>query len=127
MKCIALIAVITLLLLELSGAIPQSSVGGPMTIALVFFIAALAAGIREAWLNKRGVLGWIVSIVASIVGMYVGAEIGGLTFGTIQGLLGVEGALAETRHPLLYVSMVGMVLFALLGSWLALRIVDRMR
>ncbi len=127
MKYIALIAVITLLLLELSGAIPRSSVGGPMTIALVFFIAALAVGIREAWLNKRGVLGWIVSIVASLVGMYVGAEIGGLVFGTIQGLLGVEGALAETKHPLLYVSMVGMVLFTLLGSWIALRIVDRMR
>ncbi len=127
MKYIALIAVITLLLLELSGAIPRSSVGGPMTIALVFFIAALAVGIREAWLNKRGVLGWIVSIVASLVGMYVGAEIGGLVFGTIQGLLGVEVALAETKHPLLYVSMVGMVLFTLLGSWIALRMVDRMR
>ncbi|MBC7831729.1 MAG: hypothetical protein H7Y62_06900 [Hyphomicrobium sp.] len=127
MKYIALIAVITLLALELSGSIPQSSVGGPMTIALVFFIAALTVGIREAWLNKRGVLGWIVSIVASLVGAFVGAEIGGLVFGTIQGLLNVEGALAETRHPLLYVSMVGMVLFGLLGSWIALRIVDRMR
>ena len=127
MKYIALIAVITLLLLELSGSIPQSSVGGPMTIALVFFIAALAVGIREAWLNKRGVLGWIVSIFASLVGAFVAAGIGGMVFGTIQGLLNVEGALAKTRHPLLYVSLVGMMLFALLGSWLALRIVDRMR
>jgi hypothetical protein len=127
MNYIALIAVITLLLLELSGAIPQSSVGGPMTIALVFFIAALAVGIREAWLNKRDVLGWIVSIFASLVGAFVAAGIGGMVFGTIQGLLNVEGALAETRHPLLYVSLVGMMLLALLGSWLALRIVDRMR
>ena len=127
MNYIALIAVITLLLLELSGAIPRSSVGGPMTIALVFFIAALAVGIREAWLNRRGVLGWIVSIFASLVGAFVAAGIGGMVFGTIQGLLNVEGALAETRHPLLYVSLVGMMLFALLGSWLALRIVDRMR
>ena len=127
MKYIALIAVITLLLLELSGAIPQSSVGGPMTIALVFFIAALAVGIREAWLNKRGVLGWIVSIVASLVGGLVGASLGSMVLGTIQGLLNLEGALAETRHPLLYVSLVGMMLLALLGSWIALRIVDRMR
>ena len=44
MKYIALIAVFTLLLLELSGANPRSSVGGPMTIALVFFIAALPLG-----------------------------------------------------------------------------------
>jgi hypothetical protein len=127
MKYIALIAVIAILLLQLSGAVPQSSVGGPMTIALVFFVAALAVGIREAWLNKRGVLGWIVSIVASLVGAYVAAYLGGLVFGTIQGLLNVEGALAETRHPLLYVSLAGMMLFALLGSWLALRIADRMR
>ncbi len=40
MKYIALIAVIAILLLQLSGAIPQSSVGGPMTLALVFLIAA---------------------------------------------------------------------------------------
>jgi len=115
MKYIALIAVITLLLLELSGSIPQSSVGGPITIALVIFAAALAVGIREAWLNKRGVLGWIVSIVTSFVGTFVAAEIGGLLFGTIQGLLNVEGALAKTKHPLLYVSMVGMVLISMLG------------
>ena len=115
MQYIALIAVITLLLLELSGAIPLSSVGGPMTIALVFFIAALAVGIREAWLNKRGVLGWIVSIVASLVGGLVGASLGSMVLETIQGLLNLEGALAETRHPLLHVGMVGMVLFALLG------------
>jgi hypothetical protein len=127
MKYIALIAVITLLLLELSGAIPRSSVGGPMTIALVFFIAALAVGIREAWLHKRGVLGWIVSIVTSLVGAYVAAAIGSIILGTIQGLLNLEGSLAETRHPLLYVSLVGMMLLALLGSWIALRIVDRMR
>lgn len=127
MKYIALIAVSALLLLELSGSIPQSSVGGPMTIALVVFAAALAVGIREAWLNKRGVLGWMVSIIVSFVGTYVAAEIGGLFFGLIQVLLGVEGALAQTRHPLLYVSMIGMVLFTMLGSWTALRLVDRFR
>ena len=127
MQYIALIAIITLLLLELSGSIPDSSVGGPMTIAMVIFSAALAVGIREAWLNKRGVLGWIVSIVTSFVGMFVAAQIGGMFFVAIQGLLGVEGALAKTKHPLLYVSMVGMVLISMLGSWLALRIVDRMR
>ena len=127
MKYIALIAVATLLLLELSGSIPQSSVGGPMIIALVVFAAALAVGIREAWLNKRGVLGWIVSIVTAFVGTFVAAPIGGMIFVVIQGLLGVDGALAKTKHPLLYVSMVGVVLISMLGSWLALRIVDRMR
>ena len=127
MKYIALVAVITLLVLELSGSSPQSSVGGPMTIAMVVFAAALAVGIHEAWINKRGVLGWIVSIVTAFVGTFVAAQIGGLFFVVIQGLLGVEGALAKTKHPLLYVSMVGTVLISMFGSWLALRIVDRMR
>ena len=127
MKYIALIAVIAILLLQLSGAVPQSSVGGPMTLALVFLIAAVAVGIHEAWSNKRGVLGWIVSIVTALVGGLVGASLGSMVLETIQGLLNLEGSLAETRHPLLYVSLVGMMLLALLGSWIALRIVDRMR
>jgi hypothetical protein len=127
MKYIALIAILTLLFLELSGAIPRSSVGGPMTIALVVFSAVLAVGIREAWLNNRGVLGWIVSIVASLVGAYVAAEIGNLVFGGILTLMGFEGSLAQTRHPLLYVWMVATVLLTMLGAFIALRIVDRMR
>lgn len=127
MTYIALIAIVTLLGLELSGSIPDSSVGGPMTIAMVIFATALAVGIRDAWLNKRGVLGWIVSIIVSFVGMFVAAQIGGMIFVIIQGLLGIGGALAQSKHPLLYVSLAGMVLISMLGSWLALRIVDRMR
>jgi Na+/H+-dicarboxylate symporter len=127
MKYIALIAIFTLLLLELSGSIPQSSVGGPMTIALVIFAAALAVGIRDAWLHKRGVLGWIVSIIVSFVGTFVAAEIGGFVFEMMQPLVGIEGSLAQTRHPLLYVSLVAMVLITMLGSWLALQLVNRLR
>jgi hypothetical protein len=124
---IALIAIFALLLLELSGSIPRASVGGAMTIAFVVFIAAIAVGIREAWLKKLGIGGWIVSIVVAIVGAYVGGEVSNLIFGTIQVLLGAEGALAQTQHPLYYVWLVGMPIFTLMGSWLALRIVDRMR
>ena len=61
MKYIALIAVIAIILLQFSGAVPQASVGGPMTLALVFFAAVLAVAIHEAWSNNRGVLGWIVN------------------------------------------------------------------
>ncbi|CAN1721106.1 MotA/TolQ/ExbB proton channel domain-containing protein [Hyphomicrobium sp. 1Nfss2.1] len=127
MKYIALIAIGTLLLLELSGSIPQSSVGGPMTIALVVFAAALAVGIRDAWLNNRGLLGWIVSIIVSFVGTFIAAEIGNLLLVAILPLMSVEGSLAETRHPLLYVWMIVMVLLTMLGSWTALRLVDRLR
>ncbi len=48
------IAVITVLLLQLSGAIPQSSVGGPMTIAMVLFIAVLAVAIQRCMVAEGG-------------------------------------------------------------------------
>ena len=127
MKYIALIAVIAILLLQFSGAVPQSSVGGPMTLALVSFAAALAVGIHEAWSMKRGVLGWIGSIVVSFVGTFVAAEIGSMVIGMILMLINLEGSLAKTGGPLLYVSLAGMMLLTLLGSWIALRIVSRWR
>jgi hypothetical protein len=128
MKYITLIAVITILLLQLTGAIPESSVGGPMTLALAFLVAALAVGIHEAWSKKRGVLGWIVSIVASVVGGFLGAGFGSMVLESMLSLLlQPEGSLVATRHPLLYVSLAGMMLLTLLGSWVALRIVSRWR
>ena len=127
MKYIAPIAVIAIVLLQLSGAVPQSSVGGPMTLALVFFAAALAVGIHEAWSNKRGVLGWIVNIPVSLVGAFVAAEVGNLIMEPMLMLLNLNGSLAATGHPLLYVFLVGMMLLMLLGSWIALQIVNRWR
>lgn len=76
---------------------------------------------------ERGVLGWIVSIVASLAGAFLAASLRSMVMGTILTFLKLEGSLAETRHPLLYVSLAGMMLLTLLGSWIALRIVDRMR
>ena len=56
MKYIAPIAVIAILLLQFSGAVPQSSIGGPMTLALVFFAGALAVGIHEAWSSSYAIM-----------------------------------------------------------------------
>jgi hypothetical protein len=53
MQYIVLIAVIGILLLQLTGAIPLDSVGGSMVIALAFFAGALAVAIHEAWTKKR--------------------------------------------------------------------------
>ncbi len=75
MKLIILIAVTTSLLLELSDALPKSSVGGPMAMMMIVFLAVLALGLYEAWSQKRGVLGWLVSIVASVVGGFLGAAV----------------------------------------------------
>ena len=127
MKYIALIAVIAIILLQFSGAVPQASVGGPMTLALVFFAAVLAVAIHEAWTNKRGVVGWIVNIFVSFIGAFVAAELGNLIFEPILLLFPVEGTLAASGHPLLYVLLAGMMLLAVLGSWSALQLVNRWR
>ena len=126
MKFIVPISVIAILLLQFSGAVPQSSVGGPMTLAVVFLAAALAVGIHDAWSNKRGVLGWIINIPVSLVGAFLAAELGNLIMEQILTHLNV-GSLAETRHPLLYLSLAGMMLLMLLGSWGTLWIVNRWR
>jgi hypothetical protein len=94
---IALIAVIGILLLQLTGSIPLASVGGSMTIGLAFLAAALAVGIHEAWTNKRGVLGWIVNIVDSFVGALVAAPIGGMVIGIL--LSDGSRSLAATGGP----------------------------
>jgi hypothetical protein len=125
MMYIALIAVIGILLLQLTGAIPLSSVGGPMVIALAFFAAALAVAIHEAWTKKRGVLGWIVNIVVSFVGAFVAAPLGGMVIGII--LSDGSRSLAATGGPRFSVALAGGMLVTLLGSWGALWIVNRWR
>ncbi len=131
MKYITLIAVIAILIIQWSGEVPKSSVGGAMTLAVVYLAAALVVGIHEAWTNKRGVLGWIVSIITAFAGFLVAGLLGGGIMDTVMGFaaihLNLEGSLAETRHPLLYITSAAMMLFILFGAWLALRAVNRWR
>ena len=125
MKIIALIAVMAMLLL--SVAMPNSSVGGPLTIMLILFIVMLAVGIHEAWSKKRGVLGWIVNIVVAVIGGFVAAIFAGMAFETILPHLHLEGSLASSQHPLLYVLSAAMAILTVLGSWIPLQIVNRFR
>lgn len=128
MKTIVLIAVSAIILLELSGAVPNSSVGGPLTRALVFFAAVLAVGLYEAWSKKRGVLGWIVNIIVAVAGGFVAAEIGNVIFELlILSGLRFEGTLADQGGPLLYFMLAAMMLVMLLGAWTALQIANRWR
>ncbi len=83
MRLIILIAVTTILLLELSDALPKSSVGGPMAMMMIVFLAVLAFGLYEAWSQKRDVLGWIVSVVASVVGGFLGSAVASVILGMI--------------------------------------------
>jgi hypothetical protein len=127
MKYIALIAVIGILLLQLTGSIPPGSVGGSMTIGLAFIVAALAVGIHEAWTQKRGVLGWIVNIVVAFVGVFVAAPLGGMVVVMMLSPFMDKSSLAATGGPVMSVGLAGGMLVALLGSWGALQIVNRWR
>jgi hypothetical protein len=127
MPYVLLIAVIGVLLLHVSGAIPLSSVGGPMTIALAVFLAALAVAIHEAWTKRRGVLGWIVNIVLSFVGTFVAAQLGGLVMVTILHPFMNGSSLAASGGAVMAVSLAGVMAAAVLGSWGALALVNRWR
>jgi hypothetical protein len=127
MRTLALVGVIGILLFDFAGAIPKSSVGGPLALFLIFFLAMLAVGLHDAWSNKRGVLGWIVSIVCSVIGGFLVVTFGGMVMEAILPFLGLNGSLATSQHPMRYVSSVGMMVLTLLGSWVALQMVNRFR
>ncbi len=61
------------------------------------------------------------------VGAFVAAEAGNLIMEPILMRLNLEGSLAATGHPMLYVSLTVTMLLMLLGSWLALQVVNRWR
>ncbi len=124
MKIIALLAVIAMLLLDLIG--PKSSVGGPLTDMLVVMIIMLSVGIYDAWSKRRGPLGWIVSIVASVIGGLVAISLVGMAMDAILTQIHFQGRLATSHHPMRYISEAGMAIFTVLGSWIALEIMDRL-
>ena len=122
------IAVIGILLLQLTGAIPLSSVGGPLTIAAVVIAAALAVGIHEAWTQKRGVLGWIVNLVVSLVGVFLAAPLGGfVVMMLLAPFMGGSSSLATAGGPQMAVALAGQMVISLLGAWGAIWLVNRWR
>lgn len=128
MTYIALIAVIAILLLQWTGSIPLDSVGGAMVIAMAILVGTLAVAIHEAWTKKRGVLGWIVNIVVSLVSAFLVAPLGGmamvmLLFPFMDG----SSSLAAAGGPQMSIALAGVMLVTLLGSWGALWIVNRWR
>ena len=130
MKTIILLAVAASLLVAVFG--PTSSVGGPMTVMFVLFFAMLTVGIYEAVSNRRGPLGWVVNIVLAVIGGFVAAIVVGTTVMEPLILLSslvfpMTGSLVSTGHPLLYVLSAAMAVLTVLGSWFAIRIVNRFR
>jgi hypothetical protein len=128
MLIIIVMAVGAILLLQTAGGIPRASVGGSLTIAVVYIAAALAVAIHEAWTNRRGVVGWVVNLLVSFVGAFVAAQAGGMAMVLLLGAIGnVEGSLARTGGPLFSVALVGGVLATIFGAWGALQITNRWR
>jgi len=127
MKYIAPIAVIGILFLQWTGSIPLASVGGSLTIGLAYIVAALAVGIHEAWTQKRGVLGWIVNIVVSFVGVFVAAQLGGIVIVMLLSPFMDGSSLAKAGGAVMSVALAAGMLVSLLGAWGALWIVNRWR
>lgn len=127
MRAITLVAVAAVLLIDVLGVIPKSSVGGPLTLMLIFFLAILAVGIHEAWTHGRGVLGWIASLLAALVGGFAAAALGGMLLEKVLPLLKLDGPLASSQHPMRYLSTAGMMLVTLMGAWASLWILNRFR
>lgn len=122
------IAVIGILVLQASGAIPLDSVGGPMVIAVAFFLGALAVAVHEAWMRKRGVIGWIVNILVSFAGAFLIAPLGGMVVALLLGpFMGGSTSLAAAGGPVMPVALAAMMIVTLLGSWGAVRLVNRWR
>ena len=102
-------------------------VGGAMTLGLALLAAVPAVGIHEAWTKKRGVLGWIVNIVVSLVGAFLVAPLGGFVIVILLSPFVDRSSLAATGGPVLGVALAGQMLVVLLGAWGALQLVNRWR
>lgn len=124
---IVLVAVLGVVLLQLTGLLPPSSVGGPMTLLMLFLLASLAVGIHEAWSKQRGAGGWIVNVFVALIGGMVAASIGGLASEEILPSLNLNGSLASSGHPVVYVFLAGVMGLTLLGAWSAIWLVNRVR
>lgn len=97
-----------------------------LLMAAIYICVTGAVGIYEAWKKRRGPVGWIVNILASVVG----GTIGGFALGSAAML--PAAALSKQLGPSwaeldASLGLLGTVAGLVLGSWLALRIVNRFR
>jgi len=126
---IVLIAVIGIVVLQLVGAIPNDAVGGGLVIAAATFVAVLAIAVHEAWTKQRGVLGWIVNIVVSLLGAFFAAQLSGpLVAIPLLALTGGGGSsLAAAGGGVMSVALALMMVVTIAGSSGALWLVNRRR
>ncbi len=124
---ITLVALLVVTLALFSGALSTSSVGGAMTLFLVYLLAALAVGIDDARRYRRGTLGWIVSVVVAVAGGVLGAGFGAMLIESAIKVLQFEGRLVDTQGPLLFAGLYGQLLLSIFGAWFMLKIINGFR
>ncbi|HRE19416.1 MAG TPA: hypothetical protein PKW21_00055 [Rhabdaerophilum sp.] len=127
MKYITLGAVTGILALHLAGAIPSSSVGGPLVIALVCFTAAIAVGVHEAWTERRGVMGWILNLVVSFAATFFAAQLGGMILVLALTPFTDGSSLAATGGGVMATALAGTMGATIFGVWGTLRTIKQWR
>ncbi len=127
MKYITLIAISGILLLHLTGAIPPSSVGGPLVIAMACLTAAFAVGVHEAWTERRGVLGWILNLFISFFATFLAAQAGGGIMAIVLSPFADGSSLAAAGGWVMALALAGTMGATILGVWGALRFAKRWR
>jgi hypothetical protein len=100
-----------------------------VVIAAATFAAALAIAVHEAWTKKRGVLGWIVNIIVSLLGAFFAAQLGGplVAIPLLKLAGGGSSSLAAAGGGVMSVALALMMVVALAGSSGALWLVNRRR
>lgn len=125
---IGLVAAIGIMFMHSVDAIPVASVGGPMVIAFVTFIAVFAVAIVEAWERGRGVLGWIVNFVVVFFGVLLIAPFGGTVIVLLLSpFMSGSGSLAAEGGSLMSISLALMMGVAIATAWGSLWVVNRWR
>ena len=108
----------------LAGALAAA---GALSPPLVVAVAALAIAIYEAWVNKRGPVGWIVNIIVSLLGAFFAAQIGGFAVVMLLGPFMRESSLAASGGAVAAIGLAAAMVVTLVGSWGAILAVNRLR
>ena len=98
-----------------------------ITLLAVVAMLLLAVAIYEAWSNGRGAIGWIVNVLACAFGALIAIALVGMAMDLVLPYLRLEGSLASSQNPLKYVVVAAIALVMVLGSWIPLQVLNRLR
>ncbi|MCK1395999.1 hypothetical protein [Bradyrhizobium sp. 1] len=125
MTTIILLAIAAMLTLERFG--PGSSVGGPMSMLLVLVLIILGVTAHEAKSRERDEMRRGICIVVSIIGGVAAFILIALSIDAIEPYLPIEGPLDSSEDPVKYALVAATAIVVVLGSWLPLRAMNRLR